>query len=133
MHKDFISEAEIYDRNVTDMPAGEYPFIPLGNIAAMNTPGGVIVLELNANDYSLAQIARIVEDNDAKILSSHVTSIPNSFKIEVTLKINQIDLTFIIRSFMRFDYHIKASFQGNNRYEDILRKNYDQFMLYLNV
>jgi len=98
-----------------------------------NISEGIIVLELNANDYSLAQIARIVEDNDAKILSSQVTSIANSFKIEVTLKINQTDLTSVIRSFQRFDYTIKASFQGKNRYEDVLRKNYDQFMLYLNV
>ena len=113
--ENLISDVDVFHRNMT------------------NVPGGVIVLELNANDYSMAQIARIVEDNDAKILSSHVRSITNSFKIEVTLKVDQTDLTSIIRSFMRFDYNIKASFQGNNRYEDVLRKNYDQFMLYLNV
>ena len=113
--KTLISDVDVFRRN---MP---------------NVHGGVIVLELNANDYSLAQIARIVEDNDAKILSSHVTSIPNSFKMEVTLKINQTDLTSIIQSFQRFDYTIKASFQGSNRQEDVLRKNYDHFMLYLNV
>ena len=115
LEKSLISEVGVFHRNMTNMP------------------GGIIVLEMNAHDYSLAQIARIVEDNDAKIMSSHVTSIANSIKIEVTLKINQTDLTSIIRSFMRFDYNIKASFQGNNRYDDVLRNNYDQFMLYLNV
>jgi hypothetical protein len=113
--KNLISEVDVFGLNTT------------------NLPGGVIVLELNTNDYSLAQIARIVEDNDAKILSSHVASVANSFKIEVTLKINQTDLTSILQSFQRFDYTIKASFQGSNRQEDVLRKNYDQFMLYLNV
>ena len=113
--KNLKSEVDVFHRNMTGMP------------------GAVIVLEMNAHDYSLAQIARIVEDNDAKILSSHVTSLANSFKIEVTLKINQTDMSSIIRSFMRFDYTIKASFQGKNRYEDVLRENYDQFMLYLNV
>jgi len=115
LDQNFIPEVDVFRRNMSIVP------------------GGVIVLELNANDYSLAQIARIIEDNDAKILSSHVTFIPNSFKMEVNLKINQTDLTSIIQSFMRFDYTIKASFQGNNRQEDVLRKNYDQFMLYLNV
>ena len=113
--KNFISDVDVFQLNMTNMP------------------GGIIVLELNANDYSMAQIARIVEDNDAKIWSSHVRSIADTFKIEVTLKINQTDLTSVIRSFQRYDYTVKASFQGNNRYEDVLRKNYDQFMLYLNV
>lgn len=115
LENNLISEVDVFHRNMS------------------NVPGGIIVLELNANDYSMAQIARIVEDNDAIILSSYVASKSNSFKIEVTLKINQTDLTSIIRSFMRYEYNIKASFQGNNRYEDVLRKNYDQFMLYLNV
>ena len=115
LEKNLISDVDVFHRNIPDLP------------------GGVIVLEMNAYDYSLAQIARIVEDNDAKILSSNVTSINNSFKIEVTLKINHTDLTSIIRSFMRFDYTIKASLQGKNRHEDVLRNNYDQFMLYLNV
>ncbi|MDR1172307.1 MAG: CBS domain-containing protein [Bacteroidales bacterium] len=105
----------------------------LGDMAAVNMPGGIIVLELNSNDYSLAQIARIVEDNDAKILSSYTTLTADSLKMEVTLKINQVDLTSIIQSFLRYDYTIKASFQGSNRNEDILRNNYDQFMMYLNV
>ena len=115
LDKNLISDVDVFHRNMT------------------NISGAVIVLEMNAHDYSMAQIARIVEDNDAKILSSHVTSISNTFKIEVTLTINQNDLTSIIRSFMRFDYTIKGTFQGKNRYEDVLRKNYDQFMVYLNV
>ena len=90
-------------------------------------------LELNANDYSLAQIARIVEDNHAKILSSYITSTVDSVKIEVTLKINQVDLTSIIQTFLRYHYTIKASYQSNNHSEDVLRNNYEQFMMYLNV
>jgi predicted transcriptional regulator len=104
----------------------------IGNMV-VNIPGGIIVLELNTNDYSLTQIARIVEDNDAKILSSYITSPADSMKMEVTLKINRVDLTFIIQSFLRYDYTIKASFQSSSRNEDILRNNYDQFMMYLNV
>jgi len=98
-----------------------------------NIPGGVIVLELNVNNYSMQHIARIVEENDAKILSSYVTSLADSMKMEVTLKINQTDLTSILQSFERFGYVIKATFHGNNRHDEILRKNYDQFMMYLNV
>jgi lipoate-protein ligase A len=102
-------------------------------MATMRMPGGIIVLELNVNDYSLAHIARIVEDNDAKILSSYVTSVPDSMKMEVTLKINREDVTSIILSFMRYDYTIKASYQSNDRNGDVLRNHYEQLMMYLNV
>ena len=94
---------------------------------------GIIVFEMNIYDYSMAQIARIVEDNDAKIWSSHVTSTVGSVKIDVTLKINRTDLTSIIQSFRRYGYTIKTSFQSINRNEDVLRNHYDQLMLYLNV
>jgi glycine cleavage system regulatory protein len=96
-------------------------------------PGGIIVLEMNVHDYSLAHIARIVEDNEAKILSSHVASVADSMKMEVTLKINREDVTSIILSLMRYDYAIKASYMSNNRNEDVLHSHYEQLMMYLNV
>ncbi len=43
--------------------------------------GGIIVLEMAKIDYSLAQIAQIVESNDAKILSSFIMSSPDSTNI----------------------------------------------------
>jgi len=129
--RNFTSEVDILDWNTTpDAPVAEYPF---DNKAAMKMPGGVIVLDLNVHDYSMTQIARIVEDNDAKIWCCYVSIPAGSAKMEVTLKISQTDLTSIIRSFQRYGYSIKASYQGHNRHEDILRNHYDQFMLYLNV
>lgn len=99
---------------------------------SINESGGIIVLEINSIDYSLAQIAQITEGEGAKILSSYITSHPNSKKIELTLKINQQDLSRIIRSFERFDYHVKASFQKNS-YHDNLKTRYDELMKYLNM
>jgi len=128
--RNFTSEVDVFDLNAPNMPVIEYPF---ENVAAMKMPGGVVVLELNVHDYSMAQIARIVEDNDAKIWCCYVSSPADSAKMEVTLKINQTDLTSVIRSFQRYGYFIKASYHGHNRQEDILRNHYDQFMLYLNV
>jgi len=128
--RNFTSEVDVFDRNAPNMPVIEHPS---DNIAAMKMPGGVIVLELNVYDYSMAQIARIVEDNDAKIWCCYISSPADSAKMEVTLKINQSDLTSIIRSFQRYGYTIRAFYQGHNRHEDILRNHYDQFMLYLNV
>ena len=45
-------------------------------------------LEIEKDDYSFSEIARIVESNDAKILSSTLNNGENN-KIEVSLKINK--------------------------------------------
>ncbi len=104
----------------------------IANTGSIKEAGGIIVLELAATDYSMAQIAQIVESNDAKILSSYIMSSPDSTNIEVTLKINKLELDRIIRTFERYDYVIKASFQKSEHEED-LRFRYDALMNYLNL
>jgi len=104
----------------------------LANLIAVQNPGGVIVLELNVNDYSVTQIGNIVEGNDAKILSLHVASVPESTRIEVTIKVNKEDLSRIIQTFNRYNYTIKATFQQGG-YHDDLKNRLDEFMHFLNI
>ena len=104
----------------------------LSKVAAMKEPGGVIVLEMNQHDYSLSEIAQIVESNDALILSANVTSIPNSTKMEVTLKVNRTNMDGIIQTFSRYDYTISASFH-QSKMDDTLHDRYDELMRYLKI
>lgn len=101
-------------------------------INSINEPGGILVLEMNQHDYTLTQIARIVEENNAKILSSFITSLPESTQIELTLKINTTDLDRIIQTFNRYDYTIKETYQ-KGRFHDDLKRRYDELMNYLNM
>jgi len=105
----------------------------MGDLFAVKNPGGIIVLEINANDYSLTQIAQIVESNDAKILSMYIISPPDTTKMDLTLKINRIDLTHIIQTFVRFDYTVKAQFMEDDDMDSLYSNRYEQFMLYLNI
>ena len=95
-------------------------------------PGGIIVLELNQNDYSLTQIARIVEENDAKIMSLYINDRTDSNRFELTIKINREDIRAILASFQRYDIEVKASFQQSEFSED-LRNRFDLFMNYINM
>ncbi len=104
----------------------------IANTGSIKEVGGIIVLEVNSIDYSLAHIAQIVESEGAKILSSFISSVPNSSLLELTLKINQLDLSRIIHSFQRFDYFVKATFQKNS-FQDDLKNRYDELMKYLNM
>lgn len=104
----------------------------ISNTGSIKETGGIIVLEVNRIDYSLAQIAQIVESNNAKILSSYITSSPDSTKLDVTLKINDLELDRIIRTFERYDYVIHASYQKSN-FDDDLQTRYDSLLNYLNM
>jgi CBS domain-containing protein len=99
---------------------------------SVQNPGGILVLELNSNDYSLSEIAQIVESNDAKILSTYLNEVADSTKIEVVLKINREDLRRIIQTFNRYQYKIKATIQQSD-FEDDIRQRYDLFMNYINM
>ena len=98
----------------------------------VHEPGGIIILELNTNDYSLVQIAQIVESNDAKILSSYITSNIDSTKIELTIKINTEDLSGILQTFFRYNYNVKASFHLGDYTRD-LKNRFEEFIHYLNI
>ncbi len=101
-------------------------------VVSIKEPGGILVLMMNKHDYSLTEIARIVEENNAKILSSYITSAIDSTEIEVTIKINTTDLDRIIHTFNRYDYIIKASFAKGN-FQDDLKRRYGELMNYLNM
>ena len=102
----------------------------LANIGSIKEPGSILVLEINAIDYSMAQIAQIIESNNAKILSSYILSDVSSSVLEVTLKINELNLSRIILTFERYDYKIKASFQAVVS-DDDLRWKYDALMNFM--
>lgn len=104
----------------------------IGKSSAVKSVGGIIVLEMNQSDYSMSEIARIIESNDAKILSSYVISSPDSTKIEVTIKINRVDIDRIIKDFDRFDYTLKASFSEQSL-DDSFLDRYESLMRYLNI
>lgn len=104
----------------------------IANTGSIKETGGIIVLEVNRLDYSLAQIAQIVESNNARILSSYIMSVPDSTKLEVTLKINQIELDRIIRTFERYDYVISASFQ-KGKFDDDLQLRYESLLKFLKM
>ncbi len=88
--------------------------IPLfSQMSAMSGPGAIMVLSMNEIDYSLAEISRLVEENQVKILSVHVApeSSENS-RIRVTIKTNNSEISAVKATLERFDYNVIAYFQA---------------------
>lgn len=105
----------------------------MGKLFGMQLPGGILVLEVNPFDYSLTEIARIVESNDARITSMYITSQPDAQRMEITLKINREDLTSVIRTFVRYEYLIKETHISTDSMEEVYKNRFEQFMTYLNI
>jgi acetoin utilization protein AcuB len=82
--------------------------------AAVQSPGGILVLSMNQVDYSLSEISRLIESNNAKVLSSCISVDPlDQGKVKLTLKINKSDLSHVTATLERFGYKIIAQFQEN--------------------
>jgi len=101
-------------------------------LASVEQPGGIIVLEINDKNNSLAHMSQIVESDNAQILSSYVRTFPDSTRMEVTLKVNKQDISAIIATFLRYEYDIKATFNHTGEHDNS-RDRYDSLMNYLNL
>jgi acetoin utilization protein AcuB len=105
----------------------------IAGISSMDQPGGIIVLEMVERDYSLSQIAQIVESNNIKVLSMYITSPSDSTRLEVTLKVNTIDLLAVIRTFERYNYDVKTWVTTNDSIDQFYSERFDLLMKYLNI
>ncbi len=102
------------------------------NIITIDRSGSIIVLEMGVRDFALSEIARLVETNDARILSSYITSQPGNNTLELTLKIDVADLSRIIATLQRFNYNITAYYHAADAI-DLSNERYDGLMNYLSV
>jgi CBS domain-containing protein len=84
---------------------------------SVQSEGGLLVISMYQRDFSLSQIARIIEAENAKVLSSFVeVDEKDPLKLLLTLKIDKKDLSFITATLHRFDYQIVARFD-DTRFE----------------
>jgi acetoin utilization protein AcuB len=105
----------------------------LAGVSSMDQQGGIIVLEVLERDYSLTQIAQIVESNNIRVLSMYITSPPESTKLEVTLKVNSEDLSSVIRTFERYNYNIRTWVSTDDSMDRFYSERLDMLIKYLNI
>lgn len=123
-----LNDSDEYEGMVTVNDLVEY----FAEIKSVYTPGGIIILELPLQDYSMSQIAQLVEAEGAHILSASVAPTSDNRLIELTLKIDKVDLSRILASLYRYNYNVTASYHQSEHAED-LKNRFDEFMNYLNI
>lgn len=104
-----------------------------GQMSAMQGPGGILIMRINERDYSLQHISRLIEENNAKVLSLYVSNDDKANdQIKVTVKLNVSELSHVIATLERFNYNVIASFQENDLKQDG-NENFGLLLKYLNI
>jgi len=98
----------------------------------LKEPGGLLVLEMESNQYSFNQISKLVETNNAQITQLNTTNDPDTGMMLVTIRINKPEISDIVATFQRYDYSVKYYF-GEELYTNELKNNYDNLMNYLRI
>ena len=99
--------------------------------SGIDTPGGIIVLEVAPRNYTLYEIARICENEDVVIMNTQVH--PNELgMLEITLKLNRTVLDPVVSSLERHNYHVREVYGADTNDEDIAGK-YNLLMNYINM
>ncbi len=104
----------------------------LSRTMSLQQPGAIIVLEMGQRDNALSHIAHIVESDNAQILNSYVQSFSDSSRLEVTIKVNKLEISSIVATLLRYDYQVKATYNDENS-RDNTHDRYEQLMNYINM
>ena len=82
----------------------------IDKLLCIDDPGGIIVLEVNKIDYSLAEVAQIVEYNEAKV-----------------------GIGPILDTFIRYRYVIKNTFVSGEDMNEEMRDRYGQLLKFMEM
>lgn len=112
-----------YDlRDILDVFAGS-PFMHNDNVT--------LVVSKSKADFTISQVAQIVESNKAKLLGLYVSR-ETVDDVEVTLKISSEEMNEIIQTFRRYDYTVISQLEDDMYLEELKdRANY--FKKYLDM
>ena len=104
----------------------------LAKFLGVDSPGAIIVLSVAPYQYSLAEMSRLVESNNAQILQLNSYFDETNGAMIITLKINKDEAQAIIATFQRYDYQLVQYFGKTPLHNDI-EAHYHHLMNYLDV
>ena len=105
----------------------------LAELCCAEASGSLFILEVKPQDYSLTDIARIIESNNAHILNllSHIDA--ETGRLHLIIKIDLEDASPVIRSFERFNYTVIDYFMEKGMVEDLLQQRMEELLHYMNI
>lgn len=93
--------------------------------------GGIIIVQTSVIDFSMSQIAQIVESNNGKLLGLFISE-ADATNIKVTIKVALGGMNDIIQTFRRYNYEIISEHDEDN-YLNNLKERSEYLDKYLNI
>lgn len=94
--------------------------------------GALVVIEMEPHQLSISELSKLVETNDAHITQFNTSIHPDTGMLLATLRINKQEISDIVATLQRYDYHV-VFFSGEEHYENELRRNYQHLMNFLTM
>lgn len=93
----------------------------------------LIVLDVPIEDYTLTEIARLVEDNNARIIRLEILPTKDGLSFLVSLKMDIADITALLRSFERFNYNVVYYFMKEGEMDETYEDRLKELLHYLDM
>ena len=94
-------------------------------------PGATMMVEIAQKQFSISEVSKIVESNNARVVGLFVTAYQED-RVQITVKLISDNLASVSETFERFGYSVVHKF-FNDEKEDMLRDRFDQLMKYLDI
>ena len=104
----------------------------LAHFLGVAKPGAIMVLAVSPYHYSLSEISKIVESNNAQIIQLNTYFDEANGNLVITLKLNKDEAAAIIATFERYEYQVLEYF-GNTPLNNDIENHYHNLMNYLDV
>jgi CBS domain-containing protein len=111
----------------------EMAFDAMACLCHAEAAGSVVALELPPRGYALSDIARIIEANNAHVLSLLSDTDRLTGRIVLTVKTDLEDATPLIRTFERFNYTVLYALTERGRMDEELQRRIDELSYYINM
>ena len=124
-----VDDVLMYQGSVSTTSIMEF----LYNSGSIDDRGTTIMVEMNPRDYTMTEISRLIESEQAKILSSFVYSDQHSELLQLSLKLNVMDASHIVATLERFGYRVFDFSLTTEQQIDQLKDRIDSFLAYLQI
>lgn len=119
---------------IRDQVEKQYSSVTFEEFAELSAmENSLIILEIPCKDYTLTEIARIVESNNIHITSLQIIPHSDGEFFLVSLKLNTDDITALLRSFERFSYKVVYYSMREGVVTETQKNRLDELMYYLEM
>jgi hypothetical protein len=109
------------------------PLTPEQFTELSESENSILILEIPLKDYSLTEIARIVESNYAHVMALNLLPVSGGSVLLLSLKLDVTDLSPLLQSFERFNYNVVYYFSREGEVTDTQKERLAELIYYLEM